>query len=123
MALTLNTMKTKRILADEGDTVTGICMDAVVELQRACHQFPNFPDELTLRSADGIRAALQPCRNLNDTAAGEYANAESVIMEEFYEFLEAAVDRDPAKARKELVQTIALLLRTYVHLEHYTRPV
>lgn len=115
MSLTLQTRITYE--------VHEVLNDAMLELRRACGKHPLFPNEMTLMTADGIRNKLAIERMLNDQPGGECATAESVIKEEYYEFLEAVVDRDPDKARTELVQTIAMLLRAYVHLGYYCRAV
>lgn len=117
--LTLDTMKRKAEMEARDETVTGVCLDAVIELQRAVGKFPNFPDTFAEMSIDRIRDALNAARLLNDSVAGYEATALSVISEEYCAFAEAVLLRDAEKARVELVQTIAMLLRTYIHLDEY----
>lgn len=121
MALKLKTSEQYEKMA--GTPMADLCAEAFVELDRACKKFPLFPDEFTWLTQDGVGKQLSLMRSINDQSSGQNATAQSVIMEEFYEFMEAVVDRDAEKARKELVQVMAMLMRTYVHLDEYCQPV
>lgn len=119
MALRLDTKKQQENMQRSDDTVSGLCIDAVVELTKATKKHPAFPDEFTDFTQFAIRSNLERTRYKNDNCKGENATADSVFCEEWHEFQEAVLDRDAEKARKELVQCVAMLLRIYVHLDHY----
>lgn len=121
MVQTLNT--NEKWLEADIDLLEVICGDAFIELQHACNKFPMFPDKLTHIDLAGLARPLKDMRDMNDANGGEQASAASVVLEEFLEFQQAVLQGDRTAARKELVQTIAMLLRTYIHLEHYCRPV
>lgn len=112
---TLDTMKKM----DKG-ALAALCADAITKLGRACEKFPTFPGELTNGDRQHIRWQLNNSRLLNDTAGGERATGHSVFGEEYYELQEAVVITcDLPAARKELVQSLAMLLRIAVHLDDY----
>lgn len=101
--------------------LTGLAVDAIAELRRACSKFPKFPDRLVIE--DGMNTKidrqLKLARICNDSPDGCAASAYSVFGEEFLEFIEAAQKGDEAGARKELVQAMAMLMRIYCHLDRY----
>ena len=123
MALTLDTLAEKAEMDKTGDTLSQLCIDAAYELQRACKKFPKFPDTLMEGKIELVRMSLSAARMRNDAVGGYEATAASVIGEELCEFYEAVLLGDAHAARRELVQCIAMLLRAYVHLPHYCRPV
>lgn len=114
MAQTLITKIDKRALS-------ALSADAITELQRACVKFPFWPDRLTspTRPPSFIERQLARARAANDSEGGSDASAYSVVCEELLEFFEAAERGDRAAAEKELVQVIAMLMRTHAHLGEY----
>jgi hypothetical protein len=95
----------------------GICADAISELERAIRKHPAFPGELTVIQPDDAAEYLGTLREMNDTGK---ATASTIFEEEFMEFVMECQARRPYHARGELVQAIAMLLRIYCHLGHYT---
>lgn len=102
-------------------SVAGICADAISELERATRLHPEWPDRLDLDQRQGNKnALLNLVRCQNDAGPENGATGESILMEEVYEFLEAAAKPgNRAAARIELVQAMAMLLRIYCHLNDY----
>jgi hypothetical protein len=105
----------------ERESFWDLVVAAERELGRACGKFPLFPDRFADMSLARVRAGLEAARARNDSAGGCEATALSVISEEYCEFAEAVLSGDFEAARVELVQTIAMLLRAGIHLEHYCR--
>lgn len=103
--------------------LSGLCADAITELQRACAKPPFFPDALlsSLRPGHLIGEQLDLARACNDRAGGSEASAYSVVVEELLEFFDAAGRGDRAAAEAELVQTMAMLLRIHAHPSDYVK--
>ena len=97
--------------------------DALKELQRACLKFPCFPDAFAnSASIESANRVLSAMRKVNDSNEGAAATAYTVFGEEWCELIEAiSSKRDKAEARKELVQSIAMLLRISLHLDDYIK--
>ena len=92
------------------------------ELSRACIKFPTWPTLLTNHDAENVTGVIERLRKVNDGkgyAETWLISADTIIMEELAETLEAAQKGDLVEARKECVQAMAMLLRLYVHLPHY----
>ena len=93
---------------------------AVSELHRACEKFPTWPAKLADYNYNEISDIRKRLQEINDGADSKWSvTANSIIMEELAETLEAAQRGDLEAARKECVQAMAMLLRLYVHLPHY----
>jgi hypothetical protein len=93
---------------------------AVDELQRACIKFPTWPAKLADYNCNEISDIRKRLQEINDGKDSKWnATANSIIMEELAETLEAAQNGDLEAARKECIQAMAMLLRLYVHLPHY----
>ena len=95
---------------------------ALQELDRACIKFPTWPTLLTNHDAKNVTGVLERLRKINDGkgyAETWLVSADTIIMKELAETLEAAQKGDLEEARKECVQAMAMLLRLYVHLPHY----
>jgi hypothetical protein len=95
---------------------------AVDELQRACIKFPTWPTLLTNHDPENVTGIIERLRKVNDgkrSSDSWLVSADTIIMEELAETLEAAQKGDLGAARKECVQAMAMLLRLYVHLPHY----
>jgi hypothetical protein len=93
--------------------------DAVSELIRACKKFPDFPDKITDFPPELVTQVLNLVRQVNDRDGGALASADTVIREEMLEAYEAAQAGNEESARAEIVQVLAMVLRTYMHLPHY----
>jgi hypothetical protein len=117
MSLTLKTRPVENVSA-----LNILHQDAICELIRACSKFPQFADRFSSICLDTHQEGLILLRAFNDRDAGARATADSIVCEEYYEFAEKVMLGDFAGARKELVQTIAMLYRTYIHLEAYVSP-
>ena len=117
--MTLDTMAATGEMDRTGDTLARLLLDAGLELDRAVGLHPLWPDTFAEMGIDRIRCALESARLLNDSVEGCEATALSVISEEYAEFAEAVLLGDAHKARRELVQVLAVLMRAYVHLPHY----
>jgi len=94
-----------------------ICADAISELERAIRKHPHFPAKLSYIEEYGIAELLGSFRDMNDNGR---ATGTTIFEEEFNEFLMEVFAGRPGHAREELVQSIAMLLRIYCHLGHYT---
>jgi hypothetical protein len=93
---------------------------ALQELDRACIKFPTWPAKLVDYKSDEIGDIRKRLQEINDGKDEKWnATANSIIMEELAETLEAAQKGDLVAARAELIQATAMLLRLYVHLPHY----
>lgn len=101
--------------------LVGLCCDAMQELDRACQKFPAFPDKLHdySRMTTPLDMQLATARTWNDRDAGNRATGYSVFVEEFLEFVEAALRGERAAAEAELVQAMAMLMRIALHLDDY----
>ena len=119
MGQTLDTMAEKVEMDKTGDTLSQLCIDAAVELQKACNKFPLFADKFTTATLEGVRSKLADARQTNDAEKGRKATCDTILLEEYCEMAEAVMVGDAHAARKEIVQCIAMLMRTYVHLPHY----
>ncbi len=90
------------------------------ELDRACIKFPTWPTFLTNQTPDHIARTVKRLQEINDGKDTRWnVTADTIIMEELAETLEAAQKGDLEAARKECIQAMAMLLRLYVHLPHY----
>ncbi len=95
---------------------------AVGELVLAIGKFPTWPTLLTNHDAENVTGVIERLRKINDGKGYSETwliSADTIIMEELAETLEAAQKGDLEAARKECVQAMAMLLRLYVHLPHY----
>ena len=95
---------------------------ALQELDRACIKFPTWPTLLTNHDPEHVTEVIERLQNINDgkgCAETWRVSADTIIMEELGETLEAAQNGDLEEARKECIQAMAMLLRLYVHLPHY----
>ena len=95
---------------------------ALQELDRACIKFPTWPTLLTNHDPENVAGIIERLQKINDGkgyAETWLVSADTIIMEELAETLEAAQKGDLEAARKECVQAMAMLLRLYVHLPHY----
>ena len=93
---------------------------AVDELQRACIKFPTWPAKLADYCSDETSDIRKRLQEINDGKNDRWnVTANSIIMEELAETLEAAQKGDLEAARKECVQAMSMLLRLYVHLPYY----
>lgn len=110
------------------DSKAVLLKDAVTEFYRAVDKHPLWPESLVDdTNEEHLRRAKQRienelCKNsaFNDRDGGKFSTAETVFLEEWFEFLEAAViKRDLVAARHELAQCMAMLLRIGVHLDDY----
>ena len=110
------------------DSKAVLLKDAVTEFYRAVDKHPLWPESLVDdTNEEHLRRAKQRiedelCKNMafNDRDGGKFSTAETVFLEEWFEFLEAAViKRDLVAARHELAQCMAMLLRIGVHLDDY----
>jgi hypothetical protein len=117
--LTLDTMAEKGEIDRTGDTLGQLLLDAGRELDRAVKLHPLWPDAFMDDCLGCVRKALDKARLRNDGVGGYESTAASIIGEELCEFYEAVLLGDAHKARRELVQVLAVLMRAYVHLPHY----
>lgn len=110
------------------DSKAVLLKDAVSEFYRAVDKHPLWPESLVddtneehlRRAKQRIENELCKNRAFNDRDGGKFSTAETVFLEEWFEFLEAAViKRDLVAARHELAQCMAMLLRIGVHLDDY----
>jgi NTP pyrophosphatase (non-canonical NTP hydrolase) len=90
--------------------------DAGKELERACVKSPRFQDGIYPFNQLELDRQLGRVRLTNEMGT---STAYSVICEELLEFFEAARKGDRAAARAELVQTLAMLCRTWMHIDDY----
>ena len=100
--------------------VTALCADAISELERAARLFPMWPDTLypVQYGPSEVAAQLKRARYHNETEG--LATGHSIFGEEYMEFLEAAMKPGNIVAsRRELVQSIAMLLRIGCHLNDF----
>lgn len=118
MALRLETLKDGMPFE-----VQELCNDAIMELQRACEKHPLFPDSLIPNNKPAHDELLKGMREINARNGGQFAYGSSVFEEERIEMESAVLNGNYPEARKELVQSMAMLLRIYIHLEDYCRPV
>ncbi len=94
-----------------------LCADAISELQMACKKHPEWPTALTnYLDLDDLKELVPSVRWCNEN---DNPSAQSILDEEYYEFLEAVMEGNAKAARNEIVQTIAMLLRHYAHMEDY----
>ena len=56
---------------------------------------------------------------MNDADKRRKATCDTILLEEYCEMAEAVLLGDAHAARKEIVQCMAMLMRTYVHLPDY----
>jgi len=99
-----------------------LCDDAIVELYSAVEYYPEWPDVLyPADSLAEVEAQLNRARFNNESKDG--CTGYSIFGEEYMEFLEAALIGNRELARRELVQTIAMLLRIGCHLDDYVKKV
>lgn len=112
----------------KNDSVTGFVKDATTEFYKAVEKHPLWPESLVYdvneehirRSKNKIKDELTKNRMFNDREKGLLSTAETIFLEEWFEFLESAVvRRDPVAARHELAQCMAMLMRIGVHLGDY----
>jgi hypothetical protein len=110
------------------DFMAVLLKDAVTEFYRAVDKHPLWPESLVDdTNEEHLRRAKQRienelCKNMafNDRDGGKFSTAETVFLEEWFEFLEAAViKRDLVAARHELAQCMAMLLRIGTYLDDY----
>ena len=110
------------------DSVAVLVKDAVTEFYRAVDKHPLWPESLVddtneehlRRAKQRIENDLCKNRTFNDRDGGKFSTAETVFLEEWFEFLEAAViKRDLVAARHELAQCMAMLLRIGTYLDDY----
>jgi hypothetical protein len=114
----LNTME--EILKCGDKELRDVTWAALQELDRACIKFPTWPAKLADYNSDEISDIRKRLQEINDGEHPKWsATANSIIMEELAETLEAAQKGDLGAARKECIQAMAMLLRLYVHLPHY----
>ena len=112
----------------KNDSVTGFVKDATTEFYKAVEKHPLWPESLVYDvneehircSKNKIKDELTKNRMFNDREKGLLSTAETIFLEEWFEFLESAVvRRDPVAARHELAQCMAMLMRIGVHLGDY----
>ena len=114
----LNTME--EILKCGDKELRDVTWAALQELDRACIKFPTWPAKLADYNYNEISDIRKRLQEVNDGKDDRWnVTANSIIMEELAETLEAAQNGDLEAARKECVQAMAMLLRLYVHLPHY----
>ena len=114
----LNTMD--EIIISGNRELQDVTWSALQELDRACKKFPLWPAKLADYNYDEIGDIRKRFQEINDGKDSNLtATANSIIMEEIAETLEAAQNGDLVAARKECIQVIAMMLRLYVHLPHY----
>ena len=110
------------------DPVAVLIKDAVSEFYRAVDKHPLWPESLVYdvneehlrRSKTQIELELSRNRMFNDRDGGATSTAATIFLEEWYEFLEAAIiKRDRAAAQHELAQCMAMLIRIGAHLDDY----
>jgi hypothetical protein len=103
-------------------------IDSITGFYRAVDKHPLWPESLVYdvneehlrRSKTQIENELSRTRMFNDRDGGAMSTAATIFLEEWYEFLEAAIiKRDRAAARHELAQCMAMLLRIGAHLDDY----
>ena len=95
---------------------------AVGELVLAIGKFPTWPTRLTNHDPENVTGVKERLQKINDGKCYSetwLVSADTIIMEELAETLEAAQKGDLEAARKECIQVMAMLLRLYVHLPHY----
>jgi hypothetical protein len=118
----MNELNTGRVMlmTEQPELVESAIQSAVGELLRAIGVHPTWPTLLTNYDAEFVAGVLVRIRAVNDEKDARYKpSADCIIMEELAETLEAAQRGDLEAARMECVQTIAMLLRLYVHLPDY----
>jgi hypothetical protein len=116
----LNTME--EILKCGDKELRDVTWAALQELDRACIKFPTWPTLLTNHDSENVTGVIKRLRKINDGkgyAETWLVSADTIIMEELAETLEAAQKGDLEVARKECVQAMAMLLRLYIHLPYY----
>ena len=86
-----------------------------IELAEAEAKHPHFADGLSERSAGNVRFNLDFMRKNN----GKHPYmADRIILEEFFEAIEAYQEKDLVPAQQELAQCGAVMLRTMEMLEN-----
>lgn len=108
------------VLDAKSGALAELSLDAWEELLCAVAKFPTFPAQFCRAALFDVRARLGYLRDQNDRKIEDRPKtAASILEEELTEMMEAVLLGDLDAARIELVQSMAMLLRIYVHLPYY----
>ena len=97
-------------------TALAFLTSAIIARDEAVALHPDFPIQFSHGSIAITRSHLGYYRNRNTTCE----TAESVMMEEFYEFMEAVMTGDAKAAHAEFAQCMAVMIRIGESLPLYT---